>query len=197
MKANTAILFLLVICLCLASCSTGFSVNKTSTSNSMIGESAQTSDQEDETTNVTMTDATTRSVTEVTTAEPTPEMTTEATTIATKSIKEQKADCEEINYKSIMRHPEEYVLRSVLVEGEVLQVIIDGDFTAYRVAEDDDYDKIWMIILETNLLDERLLEDDPVRFWGVCTDLYTYETVRGDSLSIPCALAFAYKRIED
>lgn len=70
---------------------------------------------------------------------------------------------------------------AVKYSGEVIQ---EGD-GYYRVALDEDWEDV--IYLTYNLAEgeDRIIEGDNVKIYGVYKGLYTYESVLGESITIP------------
>lgn len=90
-----------------------------------------------------------------------------------------------ITYDNLARTPDDYLLKYVTFSGVILQVIEEGDYSGYRVAIDDDYDKIVLIIIPNKLLEERLLENDNIKFYGYSSGLYSYESTLSSVVTIP------------
>jgi len=67
--------------------------------------------------------------------------------------------------------------------------------TAYRIAVNDDIDRMVYVETLTESLDERLLEDDNVEVYGSFYDLVTYETVIGSNQTIPAFNAYGERII--
>ena len=91
--------------------------------------------------------------------------------------------------KDIERNPEEYKDELFSFEGKIIQVLEDDIYTSYRIAINDDYDRIVYVQTFTTTLEGRFLEDDYVTVYGMFTDLLTYETVLGANQTIPAFLA--------
>ncbi|MBR5497455.1 MAG: zinc ribbon domain-containing protein [Clostridia bacterium] len=132
----------------------------------------------------------------VTTTEKVDETTTEKITVTTTeastlSEAEYTASCESIPYKDIARMPDNYVGKNVVFTGEVVQVMESSysNNVTYRIDVTKDEYGYWDdTVYVTYELPEgapRILEDDIVKFYGICEGTYTYETVLGSSLTIP------------
>lgn len=125
-----------------------------------------------------------------TTTEQTTE-TTETTTEATLSEEEYKASCEIIPYKDIARLPDNYLDKNVMFTDEVIQVMESSwtNSVTYRINVTKDEYGYWDdTVYVTYELPEgapRILEDDIVKFYGICKGTYTYESVLGSSVTIP------------
>lgn len=92
---------------------------------------------------------------------------------------------ESLEYKSVSRDPDDYTGRYVRFNGKVLQVIEDDDLVAFRIASRGNYDDVVFVIMEIPEHYSRILEDDRVEVSGKYGGLYSYETVRGDTVTIP------------
>lgn len=97
-------------------------------------------------------------------------------------LSEYNAD---IDIRDIERNPDEYQDEWIAFEGRIVQVMEDDVTTAYRVAVNDDIDRVVYLETLTSTLEERLLEDDHVEVYGSFYDLVTYETVMGSTQTIP------------
>ena len=95
----------------------------------------------------------------------------------------------DIDLKDIERSPDEYKDEFLSFQGKIIQVIEDDVYTAYRVAVNDDYDRIVYVQTLSLTLEERLLEDDYITVYGVFDELLTYETVLGANQTIPAFIA--------
>lgn len=92
---------------------------------------------------------------------------------------------EKLDYKGVSRDPDDYEDRYVKFTGKVLQVIEDGNLAAFRIATSGNYDNVVFVIMYIPEDYSRILEDDKVEVLGKYAGLYSYETVRGDTLTIP------------
>lgn len=91
----------------------------------------------------------------------------------------------ETTYDDLARYPDVYFFAPVTFEGKIIQVIHGDDSTQYRMAANGDYDQIFFLEIPNSSLDERVLEDDYVRFYGNSMGDIKYETVLGSSRTIP------------
>lgn len=98
---------------------------------------------------------------------------------------------ESLEYKGVSRNPSEYIGRHVKFSGKVLQVIeySDYDIVAFRIASKGNYDDVVYVTMTVPENYSRILEDDRVEVRGSYGDLYSYETVRGDTITIPLVYA--------
>lgn len=107
---------------------------------------------------------------------------------AAKEKSDFKAKCKTYDYKPISRSPGKYIGKPVWFCYQVLQVMEDGDYVGLRVATGGAYgyyDDVIMVTYTRGDKEDRILEDDMITVWGEMGDLYTYETVMGNELSIP------------
>ena len=97
---------------------------------------------------------------------------------------------------TIARNPDANYLKKVYGTGEIIQVVEeDGEYATFRVniTPEMDYDgKEVSYYKDTVLLytydydrNNRLLEEDIINFWGLVSEEVTYETVMGNSVTIP------------
>lgn len=99
--------------------------------------------------------------------------------------KEKKGYDTGITYDQLARTPDDYEGEKVKFSGEVVQVMEDDGTTAIRLAVNEDYDNILIGVYDSNIVSSRILENDKVTIYGISTGLYSYETVMGDTLTIP------------
>ena len=92
---------------------------------------------------------------------------------------------EKLEYKGVSRDPDNYEGRYVKFTGKVLQVIEEGNLVAFRIATSGNYDNVVFTIMYVPDNYSRILEDDRVEVTGTYGGLYSYETVRGDTVTIP------------
>lgn len=109
-------------------------------------------------------------------------------------INEYKQLCKTYDYKTIFRYSEEYKGKDVKYTGKVVQVIEGSISNSYRVNVTKDKwgyydDTIYVTFIDLDGSTPRILEDDIITFYGTLSDLYTYETVLGASVTIPSVTA--------
>lgn len=94
-----------------------------------------------------------------------------------------------IDYDAMSRDPANYEGKNYTFTGKVLQVMEQtesyGTLVAMRVATKGNYDNVIYVIYLRPDGESRILEDDRITVYGTSGGLYTYETVRGDEISIP------------
>lgn len=102
---------------------------------------------------------------------------------------EYKAQCQSYAYDTIARNPGAYEGSYAKFSGYVLQVQQDelwGDlYYTLRIATVGKYDGVVYVSYTTPTDAPRILEDDYVTMWGQLTGEKTYETVMGNSITIP------------
>ncbi|SDK54885.1 hypothetical protein [Lacicoccus qingdaonensis] len=101
----------------------------------------------------------------------------------------------DVDIRDIERNPDDYMNELITFEGKIIQVLEEDGVSAYRIAVNDDYDRVVLVSTQSSSLEERLLEDDYVTVYGEFTELMTYETVVGGSRTVPSFVA-AGERIE-
>lgn len=90
-----------------------------------------------------------------------------------------------ITFDQLARRPDDYTGKYVQFKGKVIQVMEDNSSTSLRIVVDDDYDKVILATLYSDILDERVLEKDTVVIKGVSAGLFTYESIFGASITVP------------
>lgn len=137
------------------------------------------------------------------------EKATEKATESPKEIEEAfKSSCTEIDYKTLSRNPDKYKGDNFVITGEVIQVLESdswfNDTTTLRInitKEELEYldEPLWSdpIIATVTIPngEDRILEDDIITFWGTCDGLYTYQSILGQSISVP-KIDIEYYQIE-
>ena len=103
---------------------------------------------------------------------------------------EFKAKCINISYSDLARNPNSYVGQYAVFTGKVVQVQENGKNIVLRVNVNKDKYGIWndTIYVDYNRTDpneSRILEDDIITMYGNIMGIKTYETVFGNSVSIP------------
>lgn len=95
----------------------------------------------------------------------------------------------DVDVRDIERNPDDYIHELIVFEGKIIQVLEEGQMSAYRIAVNDDYARIVLVSTLSSSLEERLLEGDYVTVYGEFTDLLTYETVIGGNRTVPSFVA--------
>ena len=105
-----------------------------------------------------------------------------------------KRECKRLTYEEIARNPERYKGSYAKFEGEVIQVIENGDEYTLRVCITESYDSwfgsswsdaIYVTYTKAQANESRILENDIVTMYGVLDGTITYETIWGNSLTVP------------
>ncbi|SFK95615.1 hypothetical protein [Salinicoccus halodurans] len=90
-----------------------------------------------------------------------------------------------IEMAELERRPDDFIGQKFMYEGKIVQVMEDEPYTAYRVAVNDDYDRIAYIQMFSSTLEQRYLKDDYITFYGHYEGLLNYETVIGGEQTVP------------
>lgn len=98
------------------------------------------------------------------------------------------ADYQNVSYDDVARDPETYEGKLLTFTGTAVQ-IVEGSLNTMRLAVNGNYDEMIMVTYDPSNIEKRILEDDNVQIYGMCSGLYTYESVMGASISIPGILA--------
>ncbi len=99
------------------------------------------------------------------------------------TLEEYAADCVTVAGADVARNPDQYKGQKVKISGRVIQVS-DGILgtVVYRVSAGND---TWYVTYELPDGADRILEDDNITCYGVCTGTKTYKTVLGSRLTVP------------
>lgn len=99
-----------------------------------------------------------------------------------------KDECEKYSYDTIARNPDKYKNEKGYVYGKVIQVIESGNNYTLRVAMNGSYSAVILVTYTKPAEDDRILEDDWVKMYGVWYGTYTYESTMGASITVPLYL---------
>lgn len=99
-----------------------------------------------------------------------------------------KDECEAYSYDTIARNPSKYKNEKGYVYGKVIQVIESGNDYTLRVAMNGSYSSVILVSYTKPAGDDRILEDDWVKMYGVWYGTYTYESTMGASITVPLYL---------
>lgn len=100
--------------------------------------------------------------------------------------KEYKKQCATIAYNELQRNPGTYKGSYIKVSGSVFQIISEASSSMYySVYFIKAGSNIYLIKVDNYDSGRRILENDRITVWGEVGDLYTYQTVRGDSKTVP------------
>lgn len=110
---------------------------------------------------------------------------------------EYKQACNYYDYSTIFRDSSKYVGEKATVTGEVVQILYDGDYCGFRInVTDGTYyseDTMWGEY-QSSSDESRILEGDMLTIYGELNELYTYEAVMGNQITIP---AITVKYVEN
>ena len=127
-------------------------------------------------------------VTESTTSEVTTEkITTEMTTEEVQENDFNPVDYRnDINYESLCRKPDEYKGMKIYMSGTVNSMLEEDNETILQI---DVGDGLIMVMVDSKILEVRVLEEDKVTFYGEYQGLTKYETVAGKTKNDPYFIA--------
>lgn len=92
----------------------------------------------------------------------------------------------DLTYEMISRHPEKYKEKPCKFNCKVLQIIKESNDGVFaRVVIDNDYSKSAILAFLPEVLDGRLLVNDELTMYGCFLDLYTYESVMHEKITVP------------
>lgn len=101
------------------------------------------------------------------------------------------SECKTISFDSLARTPEQYKGEKVRFNGRVVQVCSEAEssqyYSTYRVSVG--YSRVIYLKVDNYGSGSRILENDWITFYGEFDGLYTYQSVRGDSITIPSVIA--------
>lgn len=75
--------------------------------------------------------------------------------------------------------------KKVQITGKVLQTLKDGSYYNFRLAIDEDYDKVVLVELSSYEYSDVIAEDDNVTFYGTAEGLTSYESTLGKEVTLP------------
>ena len=115
-------------------------------------------------------------------------------------LEKLKKICKSYTFKEISRNPESYKGKYAYYKGEVEQVVSDeteDEYGVYRI--NITYDDYWtdaiMVVFEGKLSDgSRLIEEDVVKMYGKLDGTYTYESIFGETITVPLFRAYYIER---
>lgn len=95
----------------------------------------------------------------------------------------------DITYEDVARNPDSYTEEPISMSGTIIQIMQGDVINQARVAINDDYNQIVLIEYYPGILEQNLLEDDYITFYGTFFGPHTYETVLGAQETIPAFMA--------
>lgn len=102
-----------------------------------------------------------------------------------------------ITFDNISRNPKDYEGKLVYFTGEVVQLMEEDDENQIRLAIDGDYDKMILIGYNPKITTSRILEDDNIEIYGMSVGIFQYESVLGQTISIPAVYVDKINLIND
>lgn len=103
---------------------------------------------------------------------------------------EYKNNCQSIDYKTLARNPDKYNGNDYVFTGKVIQTqeSTKSDTVELRInITQDEYswsDTIYATV-EIPKGNNRILDDDVIKFWGRCAGLHSYTGALGSNVSLP------------
>lgn len=108
-----------------------------------------------------------------------------------KTVRESATD---VAYDTLFRKIEQYEKESVHFEyGLVYQTIYEDGYTYLQLDVTNDSNEWEGDVAATYWGDDRLLENDFIELWAVVEGLHEYETVKGDTRTIPLLTIVDYE----
>lgn len=94
---------------------------------------------------------------------------------------------EDITYDTLARYPDKNIDKPVKFDGKVIQMIgaIDSNYTAIRMAVDDDYNHVLLVVYANDVIDGKLLENDRITIYGGYVGQYSYTSTLNKPITIP------------
>lgn len=115
------------------------------------------------------------------------------TPLPTISPEELKSAATALSYDEMARYPDNHIGTSVVVSGEVIQVVEATGETDFRVKMNDDYDQIVLVAYTGTFDSGKILEGDTVSFYGKYVGTTTYTSTIGGSITVPALLSTVYE----
>lgn len=94
----------------------------------------------------------------------------------------------DITYEDLARNPDSHIFKPITFEGKIVQVIQGEESSQYRLAANGNYDNMFLIEISNDKLEQRILEDDYIRFYGYSMGEITYESALGGNITVPGVL---------
>lgn len=97
--------------------------------------------------------------------------------------------CQKYSYKEIFRNSDQYIGKHAVFKGKVFQVIDNGDMYDFIIEVNKDeygfYEDSIYASIEKSYFNGRILDDDIITIYGKLNELYSYEAVSGQTITIP------------
>ncbi len=117
----------------------------------------------------------------------------QAAATATPTWEERRAQIPTIGYRELFRNNEQYIRQRFYFRGKIVQVIERGENT-YDFRVDVEPESLSSaIVYLAEYTGRRLLEDDRIEFVGTAAGLERYESISGQSITIPRVKAVAVR----
>lgn len=101
-----------------------------------------------------------------------------------------KEGYEVIEYSAVARDVNGARGKKIQINGEVLQVDeSDEDLIMMRIADNGNYDNVWLIGIPKNIFSTRIIEGDWIKAYGISAGITTYESTLGQNISVPSVFA--------
>jgi hypothetical protein len=93
----------------------------------------------------------------------------------------------DITYDTLARYPDKNIDKPVKFDGKVIQMIgaVDSNYTAIRMAVDDDYNHVLLVVYANDVIDGKLLENDKITIYGGYVGQYSYTSTLNKPITIP------------
>lgn len=104
--------------------------------------------------------------------------------------KDFKQSCETVKYDDLARNPDNYKDKKLTFKGEVIQCELSYGTTYYArvnvtLNEYDYYEDTIYVTFDIPEGENKILEEDIVKIYGVCQGAETYTSILGESITIP------------
>lgn len=93
------------------------------------------------------------------------------------------------DYDEYARNPDSHVGEKVRFDGTIVQVLEGIEHNTYRIAMNDDSDKMFYVTYTPSIESVRLLEDDEVTVLGEFDGITSYDAIFGNAVTIPAIVA--------
>lgn len=108
--------------------------------------------------------------------------------------KEYKKQCASIGYSELQRNPGENKGKYITVSGSVFQIISEAksnlQYSLYFMRNGNN---LYLLKIDNYGSGSRILKNDRIQIWGEVSDLFSYETVRGDENIVPTIIVEYYQ----
>lgn len=105
-----------------------------------------------------------------------------------KSATELRKSAKSIAYKELARYPDKYKNQFIKFNGKVVQSIDNSGSFTLRVAQNEDYNQMFLVSY-VPLNDARILENDSITVYGTYQGVQSYTSTLGAEITIPYVLS--------